>query len=782
MSGLFCILSSRPRNTHREILPIAHTDFGSLIPPGESIDGEAWQAQSMLFQLPIEVLIMVIEQISDTRALASFALVCRACNHFARWRRLQTVVLSKLFATEKANGLLKRLQREALAKTQTHPLAMDLARSRLKMPEVGTCVRQVVVRTDARSFALNMDEDLKDYEATMMYSEHLKTLAYVIKHALPNLRSIRFEDCAPIPRGMWHVVVQSPVRELDVFNSYIGNPMEPPLPPGLRTWPLISLTVGDIGTRGIGGNISSGRPLLRSVREDDAFISRLLELSAPTLKHLRLLCCSKSLAHIHDPFCLPSVAALSFPRLEELELNFACNNRETFHRLLKPSPVLRALSIAVLGQGPPTDQLWPDEPLDFPNLRYLAALSKESAYCQPNGTGIAFHFYAGCPISCVLPILRNPVNHGIQTLHLEQEISRSTIMQDTVLPLLSANFRNLTSLSLMILYTNMNHSILPIVGTLLTLRDLRIVSTAATVQQNYWSFSHREARQHLHDLRHLRRLAFGGDAYSVWASQPGDYYAILHLEREGAPPYDEREDDTPPPPGYDFIGPPLHLPEPPSHPESGSRFQVMTAQGSTSHVLQLPGAVPDAIRGMPMPGRMPDRMQDPAEALEYHRAPLWQREHESRMLRHARNWFVQFPKLQWIYCGKVLMAAPSSAGIAKAQARFPPQAPLHLNATPIASFQDRGWSHAHLTLNEIRGQRPRIVGPHYSTPSAPVFGAAVPGSVPPSGLGPGGKTVSPAAVLGYLDYAFGWERFVPRVLEEEFGVGVDYGRVLFGEE
>ena len=699
MNGRFCLLHSGSRTIHRGDIFAAKSSLepGSFLPPYFAIEPSSWQIQhaSPLFQIPFEILIMIVE-IVPLNALAKLALTCHAFNALTKWTQFHTALISNLLPSDSSHSrLLAQLYYEATLRqhnttSETH-----------RLPRLGPCIRRLVLRTNAASFALgNARWEPRDIESTNLYSQHLQVIAFVIRHALPNLRCIRFEDCAPIPRGMWTLLTQTPsMRELDLFNCYVGSPVAAPIPPGVASWPLTSLSIGERGTRSLSGNFE-----IPDVSDDDALVFRLLELTSPTLKRLRIRCCSKAGRHQHAPFSLAGSYAtqLKFPHLQEVDLDFFTSNMD-FYRAIFANTQLMALSFAVNSSIPSFEQLCPRQPLHYPLLHHLSILLNDgsTAINNPHGSTTA------CSLAVLHPLLL--ANPQIRSLQIELDARSLRLLLETILPSLSSGlgFANLTSLSVTLTWVEQDHTALlfPRLGDLLGLKRLRVRVFGYDRRVRGWGVNHSLVRMYLSDLRYLRCLAFGGDTYSsVNGPVSHEYTTETGLDTMGDENIlpesgcAEHEHEAPPFPGGVYIQPgEPHL------------MQLLTPRNGFPTL------------GNPINGPFPLAPKAQDETCDA--------EHHARMVREAQRYFTTFPRLEWIYLGGVLIAAP-------------------LRPAPKTTPRDAAQS----------SQRPRILGP---------FECEVQG-------------LTDEGIEGFLDGVFGWEEFAPRKVEEWAGVGVESGSAVLG--
>jgi hypothetical protein len=633
MSGYFCLTTPTLRPFPQSSFYRAHPSdrhAGSSIPAGFGADSSAWQAQasSPLFQLPFEILVMIVESIG-LLDLGRLALAGKACAQLVRWSQFWTTIVSRVGDGRGNVTVLQQLYKEALLHQQSQAvLQLDRQSNGLQTGAfpLGPCVRRLVMRSNGSSLLLSGPEHQLNLRATDIYSRHLWVLAFVLKHALPNLRAIRFEDAVPMPRGLWEVIARSSVIELDLHNCYVGNPVVPPLPPDVDHWPLTRLSIGDTGTRGL-TSMPRGGLMLRLVEDENELIEKLLKLCAQSVEFMRLLCCSKSLVHQHQPFEMQSFVNVPFPRLKELELDFFCHNIDFYRSLLRPNQRLEALCLAVSCVIPALDTLWPGQSLQYPKLRHLSALLNDaSTFWEISAPG----FPTSCPIQVVLPLLHQ--NTHLTSLTLEMDSRSRCLLSTTVIPLLSTQFRNLSSLSLTLMYHTMQSdtTLLPLLSTLTTLQQLRLRTFSYNRQASWWPIDHKLLRQHLTDLVHLRRFAVSGDTYPCQLTQSHvcsthGYFENYILEAQGAAPYDERQDDTP-----------LSL-----HWWCGQRLPRFDVHPNPTwpHLLQSRAAFRP-----PSAGRRRRGHQTPEPNVDI---PQWRSEHAQRMVRYARNYFEQWPQMEW---------------------------------------------------------------------------------------------------------------------------------------
>lgn len=701
VDGQFCLLTPGPRPAfHAPIYASRpHRDASSIIPDGECIDGDAWQAQadSPLFKLPFEIMIMIIELL-PLGTLGSLALTCRACEQFAKWQQFGTAVVSNIIRPVfHDNILLSKLIGELSTASNDGRFFTNQRVARL-----GPSIRRLVLRTNASSFTLNSPFD-RNQEATNLYSMHLQHIAFLIKYGLPNLKAIRLEDQVPVPRAMWRTLMHSPVRDLEMFNFLVGDPMEPPIPPDILAWPLTSLTIGDIGLQGR-GVLPPGSFDLRDPRVEDEVICRLIRLTAPTLKVLRLLCCCDLSLHPHKPFRLldtsygkPGTTRRESPLLCELQLDTVCENMGFYRDLLDPatSQRLQALSLSVNCHMPTIAAIVAPAVPHYPSLQHFGAYL--SSYVTSSRA-----YQTHSSLAVVNPLLK--ANPQLETVELHMDQWGEQLLRTQVLPMLNVHYKNLTSLSIRVDQGRMDNDLLYALGNLVTLQQLRVSIPFwyLTFADGELNSDHKAVRQILAGLKGLRCLVIEGLRNAPAVRVAGQYHSDWDrsLQAHGAPAYNDEEDDTPPPYGYhDDRGPP---------------------NGETPRTAKKSNGRAIAVARSSKPLRPTRRARRRSSKQKEQDDAQWQREHTVRMLRHARNYFVRFPHLQWVYFGSRLMGVP---------------------------------------LGQGRGMQPRVLGP---------FETEVRG-------------VTREVVKGFMDSVFGWKGFSVRKLEEWGGVGIDLEAAVLGQ-
>jgi hypothetical protein len=607
----------------------------------------------------MELLLMVVDYI-PTNCLSSFALVCHACHEFARWRQFSAVSISKIYDSEFGRGLLSKVCAEAALGMDDQRMGYDLQPSPVRL---GAFIQELVMRTDARSFLEIMGPaPPKSYH--FHHNEMIQASAFpkfrdqeATTYYSTHLQKLAFAIQHSMPRIRKMRFEDKVPIPRGMWNVLIHKNSLQDLDLfaciiGTPVEPPLVASVTSWPLTSLRINITEDRVYYGNFQQDaDQFCAQILRITAPTLRSLRLSCCNSANVHRHNPLSLEGMEDISFSSLADVELNLECNT--AFYRaVLHSSSKLEAICLTVTATFPTFGRLWPGRSLEYPSLKCLS-VNRDS--------------FDRCPILTVLPLLRE--NNQIEILRLEQGFDLDCLLQSHVLPLLGASFMHLTSLSLTVRYEYMRDDrLLQLIGTILTLHQLQLKVVRSSEHRHPWPIIHKSVRRCLSNIEGLQRLSLTGDTYKCGKGCPRHlYYRKRRLERDGGSAYEEKDDDTTLPPDYDYY----------------------SSHDFSSHSLSMEKSL--------MPADRP--------------APTWAYEHEQRMLRHARNYFVKFRHLEWVHFGCLIMG-PSRVS---------------------------------------RSHRPQVIGERRDH-----------------------------LVEAYMDWAFGWQKFVSPELERNWGYGMDYHKIVLG--
>lgn len=204
----------------------------------------------------------------------------------------------------------------------------------------------------------------------------------------------------------------------------------------------------------------------------------------------------------------------------------------------------------------------------------------------------------------------------------KSDLSADQSMDHQILPVLVNSFYQLTSLSLAFPGTIIFTQALQAISQIRTLQQVHIASGNQFGWRQTWLVDHRAIIRTFTGLHDLRRLAISGDTYA----NPRDYCGVDHyyhhsIYRNNLDENDSEVSDTDIFAGLDHMlnGEPNTQPTP---------FVVDMEVDDWSQPIT-------------------------SSRLEGYRR--WERTHGTRMLRYARRYFKACAKLDWLYCGQIVM-------------------------------------------------------------------------------------------------------------------------------
>lgn len=484
-------------------------------------EGRPPTSKSLIFQLPFEILRIIVLYLSES-SLAALSLVSKDCCQLARSRRFVSVQFNYSIPQK---HLIRKLLNEI------HERIVD--KRSIVSPAIGVCIRRLQIATNAewasQRFNINLEEEL-DLERdkrlqkahSVFYGDYLPPIQLILSWALPHLELLDIQDHVPLPRRFFNAMACSPIQHLKLYQVPLNEEFEITLPKRLvhRGWPLRTLHL-EVYWRLRGYERGSTAPLSASI----------LRLCAPTLEKLtwttfpidretRL----DSRVHLNP---LVGQEPPRFERLRELTLKYIeFSDDSTIKLLIFPQPEsrLRVLEIdtgynLLVGQFLEscgtirsletfvwkTPDVAPDHPLAF--LRQNSQLSKLRV-CYPQ---------------------------------------KPALLDERILPILSQSFRELKSLSLAWEGTLISNSALELIATLQNLQQIHLSAGTQYGWRYDWFIKHQIMRDYLRGLPNLKKLAFSRDSYAtrrgfseryysgsgkvLISGIPEDFEGIAHLNR-----------------------------------------------------------------------------------------------------------------------------------------------------------------------------------------------------------------------------------------------------------
>lgn len=465
-----------------------------------------------LFRCPVEILEVILQH-TEPFSLTSFALASRDCRQLARSRQLASVQLDY---SDRSFSLLRALAQEIGERTKNA--------GPTSLPSLGACIRRITVarnlqcishRHNIKGLRLATAERLADC-SQMYFGVYLALIEDVLAHpsALPHLESLDWEDRIQLPKHLFNYFVWSPIKHLKLIRVSMSEDFEIELPEPLaaRGWPLRTLHLDIL------------QPLLRNGRTTGTsrLSSSILRLCAPTLQSLRW----ESADRYHDdPHRYESADRYkddpqSFTS-DSLELpRFLCLRYLWLERVISlDSSILDTLvhdGLYALKIG------WdrsPSQDLIFQNRGSVRSLQ--------------IFVWSSSGISATQSLHFLQANTQLSKLCLSYPCP-GVLLEEQLLPILSKSFLDLTSLSLVwdseTIPQTIPPSALKIIGSLNSLKQLRLSAGQQLGWYPNWLIDHDMMRKCLCTLTSLEKLAFSRDTYMGINDQ--DRFDCYYVDRD----------------------------------------------------------------------------------------------------------------------------------------------------------------------------------------------------------------------------------------------------------
>ncbi|KAL8970072.1 MAG: hypothetical protein Q9183_001694 [Haloplaca sp. 2 TL-2023] len=437
----------------------------------------------MVFQLPAEILAIILEYISED-SLASLALVSKDCCQLARSRRFASINLDYSFAS---SNLVKTLMLEA-----HESLGASTTSSSTRL---GPCIRRIMVATspqwvEYRHRVGSRDLDFKHLPhhevndrlrnaSESFFDMYMTLLPRILNRTvLPNLELLDWRDRTTQPPKFFNALPTSTIRHLKICGTQIDGEYGITLPDGFKghTWPLKTLHL-TLGSSFLKTRSSSPSTLMESI----------LQLCASTLEDLSL----KSLCGKKDPYSFKS--KYHFPKLHRLSISSVdCDGASVLEALIQGS--LRYLEIGMEIHDP--------------------IVAKYLGRCGTLPLMKTFVWYHSRPDDVEEPpyqfLLANP---QIERLLFGWAVA-DKVLQENILPMLKNQYRSLASLSLVWGGISIPESGISAIAELKTLRQIHLSAGNQIGWKHDWVIDHDCLRRHLSNLPLLEKLAFSRDTYS----------------------------------------------------------------------------------------------------------------------------------------------------------------------------------------------------------------------------------------------------------------------------
>ena len=441
-------------------------------------EGKVPTSTSRLFQLPIEILAVIIQSLPAS-SLSDLAFVSRDCQQWARSRQFCSVQFNYSNATL---GLLRVLLREGQERAVNGGYTI--------LPSLGACVRRVQIATDSsmimRRHNIRLDEDFSSMDAkaresicddasAIFFDLYMPTIENLLssRAVLPHLESLDCEDICLFPSSFFNGLINSNLRHLKFFRSAIKEDFELHFPQGhSKQWPLQTLHLEIIASFGKKSRTTATSRLSMSI----------LRACAKTLESLTWgssLRDNKALT-----FSSNSDPALCFDKLRYVKLAWELNPDSTILEALVHDG-LEALEVNLEHQST----------IDF--FKHRGKIPSLVTFISPSLKEYGY-----------LKFLRS--NSQLSKLGFILS-SPAALLEGQLLPLLSKSFSNLASLSLSWSENTISESAIQCISTLTSLKQLQLGAGQQYGWKCEWLIDHTIMRKHLAKLPYLTKLAIKRD-------------------------------------------------------------------------------------------------------------------------------------------------------------------------------------------------------------------------------------------------------------------------------
>lgn len=455
-------------------------------------EGRPPASSARLLKLPTEILGEIFHCTPED-ALSSMALVNRDFCQMVRSRRFASIHFEySNFSLSLLATLLSEGQERSTNAGST------------RFPSLGACIRRITVATDIRWIAyrhevslgeafVELSEDVKHARlkkaSDFYFGSYIKAIQYTIilgNYTLPHLELLDWEDMAALPRSFFDDLALSGIQHLKLFRVSVSSQFQIELPGAFprTSWPLRTLYL-DVRATIQKMDVINTYPLCLSI----------LRLCAPTLESLRW-----QPAPWESKKRLPSTsdALTAVPRY----------------------PCLRNLSLGDVHVG--RDML-----LALVNDKLRALV----AYAERDSEYLGVLRERGLIPSLDTFVWSEPLSHDyfpfdfLQANSQLEKLSLTFAMPEIfldieLLPLLSASFKGLTSLSLIWNCHSISESALKSISTLQALQQIHLSAGEQFGWRHDWKINHQATRRHFSKLPMLRKIAFSRDSYDDGIEPP----------------------------------------------------------------------------------------------------------------------------------------------------------------------------------------------------------------------------------------------------------------------
>lgn len=313
--------------------------------------------------------------------------------------------------------------------------------------------------------------------------DYFPSIALILAGALPHLELLHVQKYIPLSRRFFNALACSSIQHLKLCGVKICEVFKIALPQALahRGWPLRTLHLELYWCR---FEETRGRlaPLCKSI----------LRLCAPTLEKLVWM----TVPVPHETYLilsLPWDEPPPFVQLRELTLRrVEFLDRSILKRLILPQPESRLIVSEVDGEA---GSLLAQFLEGCGTIKSLKTFVWDADWLMPDQS---FTF------------LRNNSQLSKLRISLPQI---PAVLDERILPILSQSFQELKSLSLTWEGSSIPIPALALIGTLRGLQQIHLSAGRQDLQSYDWVIKHREMREHLKELRDLKKLAFTCDSY-----------------------------------------------------------------------------------------------------------------------------------------------------------------------------------------------------------------------------------------------------------------------------
>ena len=444
-------------------------------------EGRPPNSNSLLFQLPVELLGVITQYFSQS-SLASLSLVSKDCRQLARSCRFGHVQFD--LGTPQI-CMLEKLQEEAEEREANDGYTVS--------PSIGACIRQLRI--------VSNEHDIDLAELTRMekkrrmkrvrkwdqsyFDDYFPSIALILAGALPHLELLHVQMYIPLSRSIFNALACSSIQHLKLCWVKICEEFKIALPQALAHlgWPLRTLHLELYWCR-----FEETRGCLAPL------CTNILRLCAPTLEKLVLR--TVPITHETGLQSLASDEPPPFVQLRELTLRSVTGVEFLDHSILKrlilPQPESRLIVLDV----------------DAEDGSLLAQ------FLEGCGTIRSLKTFVW-DATCLTPdqpftFLRNNSQLSKLRISLPQT---PAVLDERILPILSQSFQELKSLSLTWQGSSIPIPALALIGTLRGLQQIHLSAGPQDPWRCDWVIKHREMREHLKELRDLKKLAFTCDSY-----------------------------------------------------------------------------------------------------------------------------------------------------------------------------------------------------------------------------------------------------------------------------